>query len=98
MALNQIYRRNNDVVSRKILGEMLLVPIRGNLADLQRIFALNPVAEHIWTQLDGKRDLAAIRDSIVAKFTVEPDQAEADLIEFIGQLQAVGLIAEVSGT
>jgi hypothetical protein len=96
MALDQIYRHCTDIIRRKILGETLLVPIRGDLADLQRIFALNPVAEHIWAQLNGERDLAAVRDSIVAKFTVDLAQAEADLVEFIGQLSAMGLIVEVS--
>ena len=42
MALDTIYQHSPDVVARQILGETLLVPIRGELADLQRIFALNP--------------------------------------------------------
>jgi len=96
MALDTVYRRQPDVVGRQILGETLLVPIRGELADLQRIFALNPVAQHIWTQLDGEHDLAALRDGLVAAFEVEPAQADADLAEFVAQLRAAGLIAEVS--
>jgi len=95
MALATVYRRKADIVSRQVLGEALLVPIRGELADLQRIFALNPVAQHIWEQFDGEHDLAALRDGIVARFEVEPAQAEADLTDFIEQLAAAGLIAEV---
>jgi hypothetical protein len=95
MALETIYRRSPDLIERRVLDEALLVPIGGELADLQRIFALNPVAQYIWAQLDGKRDLAAVRDGIVARFEVEPADAEADLAEFIAQLSAAGLIAEV---
>jgi hypothetical protein len=95
MALDAVYRRSTDVRDRQVLDETLLVPIRGELADLQRIFALNPVAQHIWSQLDGERDLAAIRDTIVARFEVEPAQAEADLMEFVAELSAAGLAAEV---
>lgn len=47
MALDKVYRHSGDVVNRQILGDTLLVPVRGKLADLQRIFALNPVARHI---------------------------------------------------
>lgn len=93
--LDKVYRRSGDIVNRQVLGDTLLVPIRGELADLQRIFALNPVARHIWDALDGERVLAAVRDSITAKFEVEPGQAEADLAEFIAQLSAAGLIVEV---
>jgi hypothetical protein len=95
MALGTVYRRSSDVVGRQILGETLLVPIRGELADLQRIFALNPVAEHIWAELDGAQDLAAVRDSVVARFEVEAAEAEADLVEFVAQLCEAGLIVEV---
>jgi hypothetical protein len=72
------------------------VPIRGELNDMQNIFALNPVGQHIWAQLDGEHDLAAVRDSIVAKFNVSLQEAEADLLEFIAQLTAAGLASEVS--
>lgn len=95
MALGTVYRHNTDVISRRVLDDTLLVPIRGDLADLQRIFALNPAAQHIWAQLDGEHDLATVRDGLVARFEVEPVQAEADLYEFIAQLSAAGLIAEM---
>ncbi len=94
MALDKTYRRSADVIARKILGETLLVPIRGDLADLQHLFALNPVAEHIWARLDGEHDLARLRDELVAEFEVEPAQAEDDIAEFIAQLRAAGLIVE----
>ena len=96
MALDRIYRRNTDVIGRQVLGETLLVPIRGELAELQRIFALNPVAEFIWSLLDGEHALSVVRDSMAARFEVEPAQAEADLAKFVAQLSAMGLITEVS--
>ncbi len=94
MALDTVYRHSPDVIGRQILGETLLVPIRGELADLQRIFALNPVAQHIWEALDGAHTLAAVRDAVVAQFEVELAQAEADVIEFVDLLSAAGLIVE----
>jgi hypothetical protein len=96
MALEKVYRRSPDLIERRVLDEALLVPLRGDLADLQRIFALNPVAQYIWAQLDGEHDLAAVRDGMVARFEVEPAEAEADLAEFIAQLSAAGLIIEVA--
>ena len=95
MALDKFYRRDGNIVSRRVLDDTLLVPIRGELADLQRIFALNETAQRIWTALDGEHDLASVRDSLVTHFAVEPAQAETDLLEFVAQLSAVGLVAEV---
>jgi len=89
---NRIFRKTEHVVSREIAGETLLVPIRGKLADMQNVFALNPVARHIWDELDGTRTLGEIRDGILARFDVGPEAADADLAEFIGKLLEVRLI------
>lgn len=90
--LKKIYRRKGEIVSRKIAGETILVPVKGKLADMQRIFSLNPVGEYIWRQLDGERDLQEIVNSIHLSFNVDRKQADTDLREFIGELASEGLI------
>jgi hypothetical protein len=86
------YRREEHIVAREIAGETILVPIRGNLADMQRIFSLNPVAAYIWERLDGETHLEDISKGIVANFEVEKEEAEADIHEFITELQQADLI------
>ncbi len=90
----QVYRKSESLVTREIAGETLLVPMRGKLARLQRIFALNPVGAHIWDQLDGTRDLAAIHRSLVESFDVSPEEAEADLVEYVNLLRDAELIVD----
>ena len=91
----KIFKKNEFVVSRKIADEILLVPVRGRLVDMQRIFSLNPVAEYVWERLDGKRSLEHIRDSILDDFDIGAEQAEADLSEFVAELLEANLIIEV---
>jgi hypothetical protein len=50
-----VYRKKKDLVTREIAGETLIVPTRGNLADMQRIFALDGVAAFIWQHLERER-------------------------------------------
>ncbi len=88
------YIRNRDVVFRKIAGELFLVPIRGKLADMERIFALTPVAEFIWEMLDGQRSLDEVRAAVVDNFDVDTEQAGSDIMEFIGELLEAGLVVE----
>ena len=88
------FAKRGEIVSREIAGETILVPIRGKLADLQRIFTVNAVAAHIWQQLDGKRTLAGIRDSVLETFQVERERAEADIQRFVAELTQAGLIQE----
>jgi len=88
------FKKAGEIASRSIAGETLLVPIRGRLADMQRIFALNSVAEYIWKRLDGEKLLGEIRDEIIAHFEVDRDQADSDIQEFISELIRENLILE----
>lgn len=90
----QVFRRNGDIVSRRIAGELFLVPIRGRLADMQRIFTLEPVAEYIWNGLDGRKSVGEISSGLPGEFDVTEGQALADALEFITELLQAGLISE----
>ena len=83
------------MLARRIAGETLLVPISGDLARLRCIFALSPVAEYIWGQIDGKRTLPEILDDLLVEFRVDNAQAEADLRDFVAELRAADLLVEV---
>jgi hypothetical protein len=89
----KVFRKSDNIVSRKIAGELFLVPIRGNVADMQRIFTLNPVAEYVWHKLD-KNTLHDICDEVVSSFEVEREQAESDIRDFITELLETNLIGE----
>lgn len=91
----RVLRKRQEIVTRRVAGETLLIPIRGRLADLQRIFALDPVAEHVWERLDGSADLDAIRGSVLAAFDVGEEQAGRDIAEFVAALESAGLVESV---
>ena len=90
---NKVFRKNGNIVTRKIAGELFLVPVKGNLADMQKIFALNTVAEQVWQQLNEK-NLHDICCDVIATFDVERQQAELDIQEFISELLDAQLIKE----
>ncbi len=96
MSLDRVFSQRQEMVTREIAGEVILVPVRGKLAQLQQIFVLNPVGAYIWQHLDGERDLEAIHQGLVDTFEVESSEAEADLFEYLGALENAGLVAEAS--
>jgi methyltransferase-like protein len=61
---------------------------------MECIFALNPVGEYIWQQLDGTRTTDEILDRIISSFDVTRDEAKADMQEFIGRLCDAQLLEE----
>jgi hypothetical protein len=91
---SKVFIRNSDVISRKIAGELFLVPVKGKMADMDNIFTLTAVAEYIWDRLDGRKSLNEILNDVVDRFDVEHEQAESDIREFIMELMESGLITE----
>ena len=92
--IDTVFKKSDELVHRKIAEETILVPIRGTLADMQKIFALNPVAEFVWDLLDGRNSVGEMVEKVVSEFEVERKQAEADLDEFVIDLLNAGLIVE----
>ncbi len=91
---SKVSRRKEDIICRAIAGETILVPVRGTVTDMQRIFSLNVVAGFVWEKLDGKRSLGEIRDEILGTFQVDKEKADADMEEFIINLMTQGLVTE----
>lgn len=92
--MKKVFKKREEIVTRKIADEIILVPVKEKLADMQRIFSLNPVGEFIWEQLDGKKDLQDISKGVQEIFDVDREQAMADIGEFISELIKEGLISE----
>ena len=91
-AFRQVYRVDPDVVTRDILGDLILVPVRRNVADLQSIFRLNETAGSIWKMLDGRRTLEEIRAGLVEAYAVDEAQVGQDLLETVAKLEKAGVI------
>jgi len=92
---DKIFERNGQIVSRKIAGDLFLVPIRGKLADMQKIFSLNTVGEYVWNLLNKEKNFGDICKGIIGTFEVGREEAEADLAELIRKLLEEDLIREL---
>jgi hypothetical protein len=95
-SLSSIIQKDSAIVSRKIADEVILVPIRHKVGEIDCLYALNEVSARIWDLLDGQRSLQAVRDALVSEFDVAEQEAEEDLLTLIEQLKEVGAIQELS--
>lgn len=89
------YERNPDYIFRKIVDELVLVPVRQDVADMDCIYTLNALGAFIWEELDGPTTLADLQAAIVEEYAVEPEVAAADLREFIQELEAADAVRRV---
>ncbi|MBN2360451.1 MAG: PqqD family protein [Deltaproteobacteria bacterium] len=84
-------QRHPDLVSRRLQGETVLVPVRSNVADLESIYLLNPVASWIWDRLDGAHSVEQLVDEVVARFDTDRERARQDALAFLDDVVAEGL-------
>ncbi len=86
------FAKRGEYVTRTIAGEAIVVPIRGQVGDLDAVYNMNAEAAFIWELIDGRTSVAQIVDAIVARFDVAREEAERDAMEFIAGLQEAGMI------
>lgn len=89
------FKQNENVVRRDIADEILLVPIRGSVADMRQIFTLDEVSGFIWDQLERDRGYDEILAALLERYDVESERADADLEELVDALMEAELIVEV---
>ncbi len=93
---DKIWRASENVITRKIADETILVPISGNLANMQRLFSINEVGAAIWALMDGEKNVRSIKQAIIKEFDVQEDQLDDDIYAFIENLRQSALVLEVS--
>lgn len=85
-------RKRGEFVTRLIAGETLVVPVRGQIGDLEAIYSLNEVGAFIWEQIDGQKGVAEVAAAVGGEFDVAPEDAEKETSDFIAALEAAGMI------
>ncbi len=88
--LEYCYQKDQSIVSRKIADEVILVPIRRNVGDLESIYNLDEIGARIWDLIDGKKKIKEIKAILLEEFNATDEQLTSDLKDYIGQLEAIG--------
>ncbi len=86
--------RSKNFIFRQIVEEMVLVPIRQNVADLDSIYTLNELGAFIWGKLESPRSYTEIEEAIQADFDVDVETVRTDLQTFMEELARIGAVEE----
>jgi len=78
--------RNQEVVSRRIEGELIIVPIRSGVGDLNFLYTLNSVGSVLWDFMTEGRTLGEMVQRICDEFEVTRSQAARDIESFLDSL------------
>jgi len=92
--------KESSFVTRCIKDETIIVPVKGEVGDLDSIYTLDEdsiytldeVGSLVWKLIDGQTSVSQIIDAICSEYDTAPEEAEKDGIELLGSLEAAGLI------
>ncbi len=92
---NQCFQKDLSIVSQEIAGEVILVPVRQSVGELDSIYTLNETAAYAWSLIDGQRTLEEIHQQILAEYDADEAVTRQDLIELVEMLTHIGAIVSV---
>jgi hypothetical protein len=90
--VEQLFVRSQAVVSRRVAGETLVVPVRGKVGDLASIYSFNATGSLIWQSLESPKGFAELVSTVEQEYAVEHDQARRDVKQFLHDMLSADLV------
>ncbi len=90
-----VLKRNDDIVSRQIEDEWILVPMVATSDDVDCIYNLNQVGADVWERLDGKRPLSSIFEELAEEYDAPPERINREVVAFLEELKEAGIVSVV---
>jgi len=88
--------RNHEVVCREIEGELIVVPIRCAVGDLNSLYTLNSVASVLWDFMTEGHTIGEMVQRVCEEFEVTATQAQPDIETFLDSLIEEKLVQSVA--
>jgi coenzyme PQQ synthesis protein D (PqqD) len=88
MDLNTVLSKSPDAASRTYDGQATIV-----LPSRAEVKVLNEIGSVVWDSIDGRRTLGQILETLLAEYDMPREQAERDMLEFVGELRTHGMVS-----
>jgi hypothetical protein len=92
----QRYVRNADFIFRKIVEEMVLIPIHKNVADMDSIYTLNDLGAFLWEKLEKPCTAQELENAVLDEYVTDRDTVQADLEQFLQNMMAICAIEKAA--
>lgn len=87
IALQNVVAQSSDPICAEVDGEVVMMSIaKGNY------YGLDAVGGRVWQLIATPSTVAAVCETLMAEFAVERAACEADVLRFLEDLRAQGLI------
>lgn len=85
---------NENFVLRQVADTWVVLQLKTDTVDFNGMIRLNDSGALLWKCLEKGGDRAALVQTLTSRYTVTPEQAEADVAEFLQTLVKTGCLEE----
>jgi hypothetical protein len=86
MDIDKLYQIKTSFASRTVGKDLILVPVKNNVADMKEIFTLNEVGSFIWENIKEENSTEDIVTLVMEEFDIDRTTAEKDTFDFLSRL------------
>jgi hypothetical protein len=92
---NKSYKKQTGFVEKAIGNEIVIVPLVGKVAQMEKVFSLNEIGSFIYNNLESEKSMEEIIILILNEFEIDKLTATKDLEHFLSKAVASGIIKEL---
>ncbi len=89
MDIRQLKDIKSKFVTRSVNDELVIVPLSGNVAQMNRLFTLNETGKFIWENAEKCTDSESMVVLLTENFDVQPDIALKDITSFLENIEMI---------
>lgn len=86
MNLKSLQKIKAGFVTREVGEELVLVPLTGNVAQMNELFTMNETGKFIWENINDDTTIDELADKMVEVFEVSPEIARRDICGFLEKM------------
>lgn len=86
MNLQSLQKIKKGFVTREVGAELVLVPLTGNVSQMNELFTMNETGRFIWENIHEETTVEELVEKMVETFDVTPEIAEKDISSFLDRM------------
>lgn len=85
------FKLKSKFVAREVGGELVVVPLTGNIAHMNELFTFNASAKLLWEELKEDSTEETLVQALLDNYDVDETVAAADVKKFLARLEEMSL-------
>ncbi len=81
------FKLKSKFVAREVGGELVVVPLTGNIAHMNELFTFNASAKLLWEELKEDSTEETLVQALLDNYEVDETVAAADVKKFLARLE-----------